>query len=184
MAVLLLNADAQPLNLMPLSVISWQNAVKAYFAEKVKIVASHENKILHSARFEMPMPSVVMLVKYHKQPTKAKFTRKNMFIRDNFTCQYCGERSAMGHLTIDHVLPRSHGGRTTWTNCTTACKPCNWSKSNNLNILPSIKPVQPSWFEINNKARMFKINIPDEKWQDFIKWPDDLVHINENLASI
>ena len=181
MSVLLLNADAQPLCLLPLSIISWQNAVKAYFAGKVKILKNYEDRTLHSARFEMPMPSVVMMTNYHKQPTRAKFTRRNMFIRDKFTCQYCDERFRPGELTIDHVLPKSFGGTTSWSNCTTACKSCNYKKANNPNIIPSIKPFQPSWHDINYNAKRFRIHIPDPGWQDFLQWPEELVVVNENF---
>jgi len=181
MSVLLLNADAQPLSLIPLSTISWQNAVKAYFADKIKIVKSYDDRLLRSANFEMPMPSVVMLNKYHKLPNKAKFTRRNMFIRDHFTCQYCGTRHRQLDLTIDHVVPRSHGGRTTWTNCTTACRPCNVAKSNKINITPEIQPFQPSYYEINHKSALFTLRIPDASWRDFLAWPEDLVDVDKSL---
>jgi 5-methylcytosine-specific restriction endonuclease McrA len=184
MSVLLLNADAQPVCLLPLSIISWQSAVKAYFADKVRIVKNYDDRVLHSARMEMPMPSVVMLKRYHKQPTRAKFTRRNLFVRDNFMCQYCGDQPRVGDLTIDHVLPRSHGGRTNWTNCTTACRSCNTKKSNNPHIKPDILPFQPTWHDINYNAKFFRLHIPDASWQDFLQWPEELLIINENPSNI
>ena len=181
MSVLLLNADAQPLSLLPLSTISWQRAVKAYFSDKIKIVKSYEDKPLHSENFVMQMPSIVMLNRYHKLPTRAKFTRRNMFIRDNYTCQYCGTKHRQGDLTIDHVIPKSHGGRTSWTNCASACKPCNSSKSNKL-IQPISIPYQPSYHDINRNARLFTLYIPDESWRDFLFWPEELVSVDKSLV--
>jgi 5-methylcytosine-specific restriction endonuclease McrA len=183
-SVLLLNADAQPLSLLPLSTISWQNAVKAYFQEKVKIIKNYDDLILHSASFEMPCPSVVMLNRFHKRPNRAKFNRRNMFIRDNHTCQYCGCEHHADELTLDHVVPRAAGGKTSWTNCTTACKSCNTRKGSATHIKPIRMPQHPTWHEINYSTKFFRITIPDEHWQNFLQWPEDLVTINENLAHL
>ena len=176
-SVLLLNADAQPLSYMPLSTISWQSAVKAIFQQKAKVLANYENKFLRSANFSMPQPSIVMLHAYHKHPTKAKFTRRNLYIRDNFQCQYCGDKFHYGDLTIDHVIPKSRGGKLTCENSTSACMPCNVAKGKRM-INPLSKPHKPTWHEINNAARNYKLSIPDPAWQDYINWPEELLSIN------
>jgi 5-methylcytosine-specific restriction endonuclease McrA len=93
-SVLLLNADASPLSLLPLSTISWQTAIKAMFSEKVHVLKNYEDKFLHSSTMTIPVPSIVMLDTYHRVPEKAKFSRKNLYVRDNFTCQYCGNHFA------------------------------------------------------------------------------------------
>ena len=181
--VLLLNADAQPLSLMPLSTISWQNAVKAYFQDKVKVLRYHEDKFIRSPSFEMQLPSIVMLMRYHKLPTKAKFTRRNMYIRDGYICQYCNNNFSSDELTIDHVRPRSKGGRTSWTNCVSACRRCNTAKGQRI-MQPLKVPVQPTWHEINFHSRFYRVNIPDAGWQDYIQWPEALVNVNPDLANI
>jgi 5-methylcytosine-specific restriction endonuclease McrA len=179
-SVLLLNADAQPLSLLPLSTISWQNAIKAYYQDKVTIVKNYDDKAIHSVNMTMPMPSIVMLKKYHRRPNYARFSRRNMYIRDNYHCQYCGSKFDAADLTIDHVVPRSLGGGTSWENCTTACFDCNTKKGSKL-IRPLHSPIHPSWHQINN-SRHFNMTVPDINWQEFIQWPDHLLIVNKEFA--
>lgn len=173
--VLLLNADAQPVSLLPLSTIGWQTAVKLFFQDKVKILHSYD-KVIRSANFQMEIPSVIILNRYHKTPTSAKFTRRNLFIRDSNTCQYCGDKFGHDSLTVDHVIPRVMGGKTTWDNCTSSCMPCNSKKGKKL-IKPKTKPYKPSWHQINNYAKNYEIHIPDENWQMYLQWPEDKIFI-------
>ena len=114
---LVLNADFRPLSYYPLSLWSWQDAIKAVFLERVNIVANYD-RVVHSPSFEMKLPSVVSLKTFVKPSTHPAFTRFNVFLRDRFSCQYCGDRD---DLTFDHLLPRSRGGHTTWINVVTAC---------------------------------------------------------------
>lgn len=179
MSVLLLNSDAQPINLLPLSTIGWQDAVKSYFQDKVKIIKSYENRILHSADFEMEMPSIVILNRYHKQPDRAKLSRRTLFIRDDYRCQYCGVKFYHHELTFDHVLPKAYGGKSSWTNMVASCKPCNTKKGCRQDIQPMKPPVRPSWRQIYNQSKCYKITIPDPAWQDFLSWPEELVHITQ-----
>ena len=123
---LVLNADFRPLSYYPLSLWSWQDAIKAVFLDRVNIVAQYD-KAVHSPSFEMKLPSVVSLKTFVKPSTHPAFTRFNVFLRDRFACQYCGARE---DLTFDHVVPRSRGGHTTWNNVVTACSPCNLRKGN------------------------------------------------------
>ena len=121
---LVLNADYTPLSYYPLSLWPWQTAVKAVFLERVDIVANYEREV-HSPSFEMQLPSVIALRQYVRPSEYPAFTRFNLFLRDRFSCQYCGDPH---ELTFDHVVPRAHGGRTTWENVATACAPCNLRK--------------------------------------------------------
>ena len=118
---LVLNADFRPLSYYPLSLWSWQDAIKAVFLERVNIVAQYDRAV-HSPSLEMKLPSVVSLKTFVKPATQPAFTRFNVFLRDKFSCQYCGARD---DLTFDHLLPRSRGGHTTWINVVAACSPCN-----------------------------------------------------------
>ena len=97
-----------------------------------------------------PVPEVIVLRKYDGYPTHGvAFTRRNVYRRDCYTCQYCGRHPGLHDLTIDHVVPRSRGGASTWENCVAACRPCNTRKANrtahesNLRLLRS--PSAPRW---------------------------------------
>ncbi len=116
---MVLNADYRPLSYYPLSLWPWQETIKAVFLGRVDVVSTYD-KLIHSPSFEMPLPSVVSLKQYVAQDRPPAFTRFNVFLRDVFTCQYCGSGD---ELTFDHVTPRSRGGRTTWENIVTACAP-------------------------------------------------------------
>jgi 5-methylcytosine-specific restriction endonuclease McrA len=121
MPALVLNADYRPLSYYPLSLWPWQEVIKAVFLERVDVVSTYDH-VVHSPSFEMKLPSVVSLKQYVPQERPPAFTRFNLFLRDGFSCQYCGSPD---DLTFDHVIPRSRGGRTTWENIVTACAPCN-----------------------------------------------------------
>lgn len=126
--VLVLNADFQPLSWVPLSLWRWQDAMKAVFADRVVVVASYEEEV-RSASFSMCLPSVIALKTYVNQGnTLPSFTRRNVYLRDSYSCQYCGTHLATHQLTFDHVHPRSRGGASSWSNVVTACHPCNSRK--------------------------------------------------------
>ena len=103
---LILNADYQPLSYFPLSLWSWQDAVKAVFLDRVNVVDFYE-QCVRSPTFEMQMPSVVALKDYVPQNRNPAFTRFNLFLRDGFECVYC---SSPDDLTFDHLIPRRLGG--------------------------------------------------------------------------
>ena len=103
---LVLNADYRPLSYYPLSLWSWQDAIKAVFLDRVNIVAEYEHAV-SSPTFSMKLPSVVSLKAYVKPSRHPAFTRFNVFLRDRFQCQYCGTPE---DLTFDHVIPRHRGG--------------------------------------------------------------------------
>lgn len=183
MTTLLLNADAQPLSLLPLSTLAWEEAVKAYYVGKVDIIKHYDDREIRSVNMSMKMPSIVMLRRFHRRPNIARFSRRNMYIRDNHRCQYCGERLSPRDLTIDHVHPRCLGGDTSWENCTTACFSCNTHKSNKL-IKPITTPIHPTWYYINNRSKFFTITIPDLAWQEYLQWPEELVTVDSRIIQI
>ena len=171
---LVLNADFRPLSYYPLSLWSWQDAIKAVFLDRVNIVSSY-NKSVHSPSFEIKLPSVVSLKNYVKPPQWPAFTRFNLFLRDRFNCQYCGEAS---DLTFDHLLPRSKGGLTTWDNVVTACSKCNLKKSNHLYHEANMKPLQwpykPNVHELHKNGRLFPPNYLHDSWMDYLYWDSEL----------
>jgi 5-methylcytosine-specific restriction endonuclease McrA len=167
---LVLNADYRPLSYFPLSLWSWQDAIKAVFLERVNILEEYE-RVVRSPSFEMKIPSVVSLKTYIKPARNPAFTRFNVFLRDHFECQYCGEGE---DLTFDHVIPRSRGGRTTWDNVVTACAPCNLLKGgrlpNQAGMHPKMRPHRPSVTELRNNGRSFPPNYLHESWADYLYW--------------
>ncbi len=174
---LVLNADYQPLSYYPLSVWNWQEAVKAIFLDRVDVV-SHYDRVIRSPGFETRLPSVVALRQYVPLQRRPPFTRFNVFLRDRFTCQYCERHLPAQELTFDHLIPRSRGGRTTWTNIVTACAPCNLRKGNRLpeecGIRPIRRPFVPSLFELHRNGRAFPPNFLHESWRDFLYWDSEL----------
>ena len=171
---LVLNADFRPLSYYPLSLWSWQDAIKAVFLERVNIVANYDHAV-HSPSFEMKLPSVVSLKSYVPQDRPPAFTRFNLFLRDAFACQYCGSSE---ELTFDHVIPRSRGGRTTWENIVTACAPCNLTKGGRTpreaHMHPKRSPIRPSAYELQDNGRRFPPNFLHESWRDYLYWDVEL----------
>lgn len=168
-ATLLLNADGLPVSYIPLSTLTWEEAIKYMVLDKADVLMFHDNWIVHSANWETPVPSVMMLREYMKPKTVVRFSRSNIYLRDNGKCQYCGTPVAGKHATLDHVQPVSKGGKTTWENCTTACGPCNSSKSDSTNIKPKIKPYKPDYYELISKRKKEDFNVRFKEWLQFIQ---------------
>ena len=171
---LVLNADCTPLSYFPLSLWDWQTALKAVFLERVNIVAEYDREV-HSPSFTMKLPSVISLKQYVKPARHPAFTRFILFLRDRFACTYGG---AGEDLTFAHVVPRSHGGRTTWENVTTACAPCNLRKGGRTpaeaHMHPRIPPHQPTTFELQQNGRAFPPRFLHETWRDYLYWDTEL----------
>ena len=171
---LVLNADYRPLSYYPLSLWPWQEAVKAVWMDRVTIAAEYEQTV-HSQRMEMRIPSVVVLKDYVKPRKRVAFTRFNLFLRDEFMCQYCGSRH---DLTFDHVVPRAHGGITSWENVVAACAPCNLSKGSktlrNSGLRLQRTPRRPTASELIERGRRFPPNHLHESWADYLYWDTEL----------
>ncbi len=171
---LILNADYRPLSYFPLSVWPWQEAVKAVFLDRVNIVSEYETEV-HSPTCAMRLPSVVSLREYVQPARYPAFTRFNLFLRDEFTCQYCG---VQGDLTFDHVIPRSRGGRTTWENVVAACSSCNLRKANHSlsksNMTLRRKAFRPTAMQLQNTGRKFPPNHLHQSWMDYLYWDTEL----------
>ena len=120
--VILLNADYSFLD-----TVSWRKAMKLIIKEKVEVVKETARKIA-----DFYIPKVIKLIKFVRIVYKREvpFSKRNVFTRDNYTCQYCGKQYKRGSKapTLDHIIPKSHGGKNTWENCVTSCKECNTLK--------------------------------------------------------
>jgi 5-methylcytosine-specific restriction endonuclease McrA len=140
--VLVLNASYEPIN-----VCTVRRAAVLILKERAEILESHERE-LHSESLTIPRPAVIRLTTYVRIPRDAhsrKITRRAIFARDRWTCQYCG--SPRASLTVDHVIPRSKGGMSSWDNIVTCCAPCNRRKADRLpkqaGMHPREKPRAP-----------------------------------------
>ena len=171
---LVLNADYRPLSYYPLSLWPWQEAVKAAWLDRVDIVAEYDH-VVRSPSTVFRLPSVVVLKDYVKPQKRVAFTRFNLFLRDEFCCQYCG---AKGDLTFDHVVPRSRGGVTSWENVVAACSPCNLKKANrslrHSGMSLRRKPRQPLPEEMHAVGRRFPPNHLHDSWMDYLYWDAEL----------
>ena len=151
-----------------------RDAVKAAFMERVDIVAEYDDYV-NSPSVSIKIPSVVVLKDYVRPQKKVAFTRFNLFLRDEFSCQYCGSK---GDLTFDHVVPRSLGGTTSWANVVAACSPCNLKKGSktlkNSGLHLRRKPIRPEPHQMMNVGRKFPPNYLHESWMDFLYWDAEL----------
>ncbi|MCG7393254.1 HNH endonuclease [Microvirga sp. ACRRW] len=171
---LVLNADYRPLSYYPLSIWCWQDAIKAVFLDRVNIVSEYD-KVVRSPSFEVRLPSVISLKTYVQPSRHPAFTRFNVFLRDRFSCQYCGTRE---DLTFDHVVPRSKGGQTTWENVVAACAPCNLRKGDKMprevEMFPRQHPFAPTIHDLHSNGRLFPPNYLHESWMDYLYWDSEL----------
>lgn len=160
----------------PVDVVPWQDAITLLFLGKVEVIETYERE-LRSTTYVIKMPAVVRLLRAfrrHKKPVK--FSRVNIYGRDDYRCQYCGVRKRISELTYDHVVPRAQGGKTTWTNIATACLDCNGRKANRTPEqarMPLRKqPVQPT-SEPAIVVTVSKDNAP-AAWRDYLYWTGSL----------
>ena len=174
---LVLNADYRPVSYFPLSLWSWLDSVQAVFSDRVDVVAEYDLPV-RSPSITMKLPSVVALRSYIALPRRPAFSRSNLFLRDQFRCQYCGQRFKSEELTFDHVVPRSRGGHASWTNIVTACVPCNTAKGNRTvaecGMHPLVPPAVPTARQLYESGRAFPRRAPHATWRDYLYWNVEL----------
>lgn len=159
--VLVLNQDYRAL-----TVCSVTRAFLLVYMEKAALVHNAKNAFLHTVSAAYPVPSIIRLQEYVNIPYKGVvLSRQNIFKRDGHSCQYCGSKSV---LTLDHVMPRSRGGQSSWENLITACKQCNSKKGDctpeEANMEFKRRPYKPSFFIF---LRDFSGNV-DEEWMRYL----------------
>ena len=164
--VLLLNSSFEPLK-----IISWQRAVTMFFTGKIEVVENYDHNI-RSVSVVIRAPAVVRLLRFVKMGRKSPpLCRSNVLARDNFQCQYCARQLTSREATLDHVLPRSRGGRTSWENIVCCCATCNRRKGGRtpaearMQLLS--KPVKPEWLPV--LTIRLNGNIP-QSWQTFLEF--------------
>lgn len=162
-------------NYLPLRVEPWQRAMSDLFIGKVEVIEHSRDRTIQGVNQVYPFPSVVrVLRRFKRDRIRIKFSRLNIYARDGFVCQYCGVRFPTEDLTFDHVLPRSRGGRTEWTNIVTCCESCNRAKGDRtpaeagLTLLA--KPRKPHYLPAV-MVKMSSGDIPAE-WRNY--WRTEL----------
>ena len=148
------------------------------FLDRVDVVATYDEQV-HSPSTSIKIPSVIALKEYVLPQQKAPFTRFNLYLRDDFCCQYCGSEGMIRNfrdgvkLTLDHVFPKSRGGHLNWLNTVAACADCNVKKSNKTpeeaRMALKRKPYTPSQRQLVDKARQFPIHSLHETWRQFLQ---------------
>jgi 5-methylcytosine-specific restriction endonuclease McrA len=177
LTTLVLNADMQPLSWGPLSVWHWQDALVAVLQDRVFQVSTYDH-VVHSVTRSFKIPSVVALKRYQKRK-RVSFTRYHVFLRDGFRCQYCGERYETSELTFDHVVPRSKGGLTNWTNVVTSCQRDNLLKADQSLQQSGLRlrrqPYQPSPHQLDECAKRLQYkDVLHASWLDYLYWDSTL----------
>jgi 5-methylcytosine-specific restriction endonuclease McrA len=165
---LILNTDGSPVSHLPLSVINWQEAIKYMVLDKAVVLAWHDKWIVHSANWETAVPAVIMLKEYMKKKTGIRFSKQNVFLRDGFVCQYCNVEVNKRTATLDHVLPTSHGGKTTFENTVCACTSCNSRKGNDKKIKPKRAPHKPTYYELVERRKKIPFEMRHPDWAMYI----------------
>lgn len=162
---LILGRDWLPTNFFPLSTISWEHSIKLFFLDKIEVIEWHD-EVVRSSKLVMRVPAVAV-AKNHKRATPLKYSRQNLYLRDMFQCQYCENVFDSEDLTIDHVVPKSQGGRLSWENTVTCCRECNTKKANNY-WRPIREPEKPDYWALVHNRKQTKIPIDHPSWHLYL----------------
>ena len=159
--VLLLNQNYEPM-----SVVSAKKAIILFYLQKVEIVEK-KSWMVRSQNYAVPAPSIIRLLCYVRIPRKRiELNRRNILRRDNHKCQYCGTRKVS--LTIDHIIPKRHGGLDTWENLVCACVKCNNKKGSKTpeqaNMILRKKPKRPHYLFF----MQYLIGVSEDSWKPYL----------------
>ena len=170
MDTLVLNAAYQPVDR-----VSWQKAFQLIFTGRAVVVETYADRVVRSAREVFPVPSIVRFVRMVTAVFRqgVKFNRRNVYLRDKGSCQYCGLRVPSNDFNFEHVIPRAQGGRTSWDNIVVACAPCNRRKGNRTpeqaGMALKSKPVRPKYVPGVYSAKLIWSEGMPRTWKDYMQ---------------
>jgi 5-methylcytosine-specific restriction endonuclease McrA len=163
--VLVLNASYEPIN------ICAARRALVLILKGVAHAEEHAQASLHAQRSTIPLPTVIRLLEYRRIPHQTRaLSRKNIMMRDRYTCQYCHKIFNSGDLTLDHVIPRSRGGETSWENLVACCHPCNNRKGNRTPEEANLKLLHPPRpFNLHTGRHLMRLlGRSDEQWKKYL----------------
>jgi len=151
--------------------IDWQRSIVLLYQKKAEIIKETENIVSNFDKsYTFVVPRVIRLLSYITTVFKNKipYSRYNVFLRDDFKCQYCGKQMVKHECTVDHIFPKLHGGKSSWTNCTTSCKKCNNRKGDtlleNTGMVLRNQPIQPTVSDFMRKKSKMMLDVLDGIW--------------------
>jgi len=158
----------------PVARISWKDAICDVLSGRAEVLETYANRSIRTVKEIFPMPSVIRFIHkmtgYIFRKRAIKFNRKNIWLRDNGACQYCGHKVSMSEFTYDHVTPLSQGGKTVWENIVVACLPCNQRKACRTPTQARMRlvttPGKPKSLS-SNELPFSLADMPDS-WKDYI----------------
>lgn len=170
---LLLNASYEPLR-----VVHWRKAVTLWCQGKVEILSVYDREI-RAVSFSFKLPSVIRLLRYIKIKRRfdyVPFSRANIYARDEYTCQYCGDTCPTSELTFDHILPVAHGGRKDWENIVTSCINCNREKGGRTPAEARMQLIRAPRRPASTPAIRITVGLrhAPESWRDYLYWNVEL----------
>lgn len=179
---LALNSNYLPIGILPLSTLHWHDAIRATYLNSVRVERYYENWSVNSPSSTIKVPAVVVAQDYVNVRRFIGFSAEMVHLRDGYKCGYCSGKFRSQDLTMDHVVPKSHGGKLTFDNIVSACGPCNCRRGNNTKIQPKHRPTMPSYHELVSKRKQYPITIPHASWLEFIGWDPRLVTIEQPVS--
>ena len=155
----------------PIRAIGWERAMTLDLGDRVEVLEYYD-RMVHTATAAFPLPAVVRARKYvSKHPARVNVSRRNVMIRDGSCCQYCGARSPSSGLTLDHVVPRSRGGASSWDNLVACCATCNRKKADRTPAeakMPLIaRPRVPDAVELGRDG--LSLTAPPPEWVGYLR---------------
>jgi 5-methylcytosine-specific restriction endonuclease McrA len=186
---LIVNTDGRLLSVWPISLANAKTAIKKLVNDRITPLEEWDHTY-HSEWQGIRVPKVAMLRHYAHIMSEPKFCRRSVFLRDEWTCQYCGQPFKSEELTFDHVIPREKGGQTVWENILSACVECNKIKRNREanwsgrkgrisldgRLRPLKAPYRPSNVELLRKGLKYLPPEIVETWRDWLYWQCELDH--------
>lgn len=155
----------------PVEIIPWTEAMRLIFLNKARVIEVYQDQVLRSPNKVFDAPSVIQIINGIEKPRKLRFSRENIYRRDEYTCQYCNTQFDSEDLTLDHVIPASRGGRKTWENIVTACTWCNNKKADKSLEQFGIKLMKRPEKPRHSLRMALRINKNDpENWSHYVTY--------------